>query len=148
MANRIPPDAFEFYVSLGDNRSYQLVADHYGVSKRAVVKKATKENWQHRLRQAETKAARITDERVLEDLETMKTRHLKALKIIQGKALETLRQMPLKTGMDAVRALSMALKQELDLRGATDEQSSGSVEDLIKREHERWVTIADGIHHK
>ncbi len=143
MANRIPADAFEHYVSLGGSRSYQLVADHFGVSKRAVVKKATKESWQSRLRQAETKAARITDKRVLEDMETMKTRHLKALKVIQGKALETLRQMPLKTGMDAVRALTMALKQELDLRGATDEQANATVEDIIKREYSRWVTIAD-----
>ena len=47
MANRkIPQDAFFFYVGLGPGRSYQQVADHYGVTKRAVVNLAVKERWQ------------------------------------------------------------------------------------------------------
>lgn len=46
--NRLPPEAFEFYVGLGAQRSYQAVAKHYGVSKRSVSKLATKERWQER----------------------------------------------------------------------------------------------------
>ena len=34
---KIPPDAFDFYFSLGPPRSYQAVADKYGVTKRAVT---------------------------------------------------------------------------------------------------------------
>ena len=37
MTRRIPDDAFEYYVSLGPDRSYQSVADHYEVTKRGVV---------------------------------------------------------------------------------------------------------------
>ncbi len=37
MAQKIPQDSFDFYVALGPGRSYQAVAEHYHVSKRAVV---------------------------------------------------------------------------------------------------------------
>ena len=30
MSGRIPPDALEYYLALGPDRSYQRVADHYG----------------------------------------------------------------------------------------------------------------------
>ena len=46
MSGRIPPDALEYYVSLGADRSYEKVADHYGVSKRAVTKLAVRQRWQ------------------------------------------------------------------------------------------------------
>ncbi|MHC4946473.1 MAG: hypothetical protein ACYTG7_25970 [Planctomycetota bacterium] len=37
MNKKLSPDAFAYYWSLGSERSYQAVADKYGVSKRAVV---------------------------------------------------------------------------------------------------------------
>ena len=43
MARKIPTDAFMYYFSMGASRSYQAVADHFHVSKRAVVTLATKE---------------------------------------------------------------------------------------------------------
>lgn len=49
MAGKLPPETFEFYVGLGLGRTYQAVADHYGVSKRAVAKRAAKDKWQPRL---------------------------------------------------------------------------------------------------
>ncbi len=41
MRGKIPPDAFQYYLGRGAERSYQKVADHYGASKRAVTKVAT-----------------------------------------------------------------------------------------------------------
>ena len=49
MSRRIPPEAFSHYVSLGPGRSYQAVAEHFGVSKRAIVARAKAEDWQERL---------------------------------------------------------------------------------------------------
>ncbi len=46
---KIPPDAFDFYFSPGPPRSYQAVADKYGVTKRAVTNLAGREDWQRRL---------------------------------------------------------------------------------------------------
>jgi len=45
MARKIPADAFDYYASLGPDRSYRAVAERYGVSKRAVTKHAAAEGW-------------------------------------------------------------------------------------------------------
>jgi len=50
MVRRIPPDAYEQYLEMGTDRSYQVLADRYGVSKTAIVKRAKKEGWQERIR--------------------------------------------------------------------------------------------------
>ena len=49
MTKKLPPDAFHYYVGLGVNRSYQAVAEKYGVSKRAVTSRAVQEDWQGRV---------------------------------------------------------------------------------------------------
>ena len=139
MANRIPSDAFEYYVSLGPERSYQKVADHFGVSKRAVTKLAGREQWQHKVVELERKSRERVEKKVLESLEAMSLRHLKSLKVIQGKALEALRSMPLATAMEAVRALDMAIRQERIVRGEPSERTAVSVEEAVRREYERWM---------
>jgi hypothetical protein len=42
MRGKLPFDTFDFYFGLGPSRSYQAVADHYGVTKRAVCKLAAR----------------------------------------------------------------------------------------------------------
>ena len=139
MAGRLHPDSFEFYIGLGPDRSYQAVADHYGVTKRAVTKRAAKERWQQRLAELEAKARRGAERKVLETLEEMNTRHIKSLRVIQGKALEALRSMPLATAMEAVRALEMAIRQERVIRGQPSDRTAVSVEEVVRREYERWM---------
>ena len=56
MNGKIPPDALQYYLGLGLDRSYQKVADHYGVSKRAVTKLAARERWQDKVIELERKA--------------------------------------------------------------------------------------------
>ena len=139
MSGRIPPDAFEFYVSLGPDRSYERVAAQFGVSKRAVTKAAARQRWQQRVAELERKARESAEQKALESLEGMNLRHLKALKIVQGKALEALRSMPLSTAMEAVRALDMAIRQERLIRGEPSDRTAISIEEVIRREYERWM---------
>ena len=141
MTSKIGADAFEIYFSLGPDRSYQAVADHYGVSKRAVTKKATKENWQQRVLDRERKVSEAVEQKAVESLEQMSVRHIKVCKLIQRKALEALQSMPLTTAMDAVKALGLSVKQERLIRGEPTDRSAISVEDIIKREYERWMTV-------
>ena len=117
MNRKIPPDAFTFDASLGPKRSYQAVAEHFSVSKRAVTGVADREKWQERLMEIERKARDKADEKVLESLEQMNERHLKVLRFIQGKAIETLKSMPLESAMDAVRAFGLTLDKERTIRG-------------------------------
>lgn len=144
MSGRIPPDAFDLYVGLGADRSYQRVADEFGVSKRAVTKLAARERWQEHVVALERKAREGTEKRALESLEGMNLRHLKSLKVVQGKALEALRSMPLSTAMEAVRALDMAIRQERLIRGEPSDRTAISVEEVIRREYERWMLPEEG----
>ena len=93
---KIPQEAFSLYRSLGDKRSYQAVADHYSVSKRAVTLRAARERWQERLREGVTKA---------ECIQEMDERHLRIARFLGEKALEAMRRIPLEELLAAVREL-------------------------------------------
>jgi hypothetical protein len=139
MAKKIPPDAFNLYVGLGADRSYQAVAERYGVTKRAVTKLAARERWQDRVVELERKAREGAEQKALESLEAMNLRHLRSLKVVQGRALEALRSMPLSTAMEAVRSLDMAIRQERLIRGEPSDRTAVSVEEVVKREYRRWM---------
>ena len=139
MVAKVPPDAFEYYFGLGPRRSYQLVADHFGLSKRSITKKAQSERWQERIVERERKIQIRTEEQAVESLEAMNTRHLKSLRVIQGKALEALRGMPLSTAMEAVRALDLAIRNERLIRGEPSDRTEVSIESQIRSEYERWM---------
>ena len=144
MTRKIPPDAFSYYYGLGPERSYQAVADHFAASKQAVVKVAKRERWQARLLEIERKAQEGTDQRAVDSLEAMNERHLKTLQVIQRKALETLRTRPLSTAMEAVRALDMSIVKERLVRGEPSDRTAIAVEDVIRREYDRWLVTAGG----
>ena len=143
MSAKIPPDAFQFYVALGPGRSYAAVAEKYNVTKRAVTKHAARENWQERVREIERKARRASEEKAIETLEQMNDRHLKSLRVIQGKALEALKAMPLNTAMEAVRALDLAIRQERVVRGEPGDRTATTVEETIRGEYERWMVVSE-----
>ena len=140
MSTRIPPDAFDFYFSLGSDRSYKSVADRYGVSKRAITKVAAREGWQQRAADLESQVREATDKKTVETREQMNSRHLKSLKIIQGKALEALRSMPIESAIDAVRSLGLSIKQERLIRGEPGDRTAVTMEQVVRDEFSRWMT--------
>ena len=145
MNTKLGPDTFQFYVSMGPGRSYQGVADHYGVSKRAVTKCAVRENWQGRLDTIEEKARARQDEDLVDVVGEMRERHLKTVRAMQNRALVALKAFPLTTGMEAVRAAELAIKLERVIVGEPSERTALSVEEVTKREMNAWLTIdADG----
>ncbi len=139
MSAKIPPDAFEYYLGLGPGRSYGAVAENYGVTKRAVTKLAAREKWQERILKIERKARRASDDKAAETLEQMNDRHLKSLRVIQGKALEALKAMPLNTAMEGARCLDLGIKQERVIRGEPSDRSVLTVEEKIRSEYENWL---------
>ncbi len=74
MTRKIPPEAFHYYAEMGLDRSYQAVADHYGVSKRAITKLAAREDWQRRAADLGSQVREATDKRTFESLEQMNSR--------------------------------------------------------------------------
>ncbi len=145
MAHRkIPQDAFTFYVSLGTSRSYQKVAEKYGVTKRAVVNLGAREKWQAQVAELERKARERANDKTSESMDAMNERHLKSARIVQGKALEALRGTPLETAMAAVKALDTGIRQERLIRGEPSDRTAVSVEETIRSEYERWMTVSGG----
>ena len=133
---KIPDDAFEVYLSLGPSRSYAALAGRFGVNKRSVTAIAKREDWQGRIRVVETKAREASDMKATEALAAMRTKHLKMLEVVQAKALEALKRMPLATAYQAVRALATAIDQERVTRGEPEDQTKVDVEAIIKREYQ------------
>ena len=120
------------------DRSYQAVAEKYGVSKKTVVAEAKREAWRDRIAERERKATTRVEERAVESLTAMKERHLKMIRAVQTKALEALRQMPIDSGYQAVQALVKAIEQERLARGEPTDRMALSVEEVITQQGIRW----------
>ena len=143
MTRRIPPDeAFEYYASLGPSRSYAKVASHFGVARRSVTKHASRHGWSRRLLEIEARAREKSEQRMVDTLDEMNKRHLQVAKVIQAKALEALRSMPIESGMAAVRALDIGIRNERLVVGEPTDRNAVAVEDIIRREYQAWLGTA------
>lgn len=139
MSRKIPEDAFERYVALGERRSYQVLALDLGVSKRAVSKCAAREKWTERLTKIERTARERSDQKITETIEQMRERHIVTVKIIHARALTGLKQFPIDNAMDAVRAAELAIKLERLVKGDSTERSEMTIEEITKRELRAWL---------
>jgi len=140
MSHKLSTEGFTYYVSLGSRRSYQAVAEFFGVDKRTVTRRAQAESWQSRLEKIERQAIENTEKKLVGTLEEANERHLKVLRFILTKAIDTLRSLPMKTATDAVRAIDVCVRHERLILGEPSERTAVKVEDLIRREYERWMT--------
>ncbi len=134
MTRKIPPDAFEYYVSLGPTRTYRAIAERYEVTTRAVTKCAARERWSERLVKIEQEAQERCDRKLGDVFEQARERHLKTLKAMHARALTALKQYPLSSGMDAMRAAEMVIKLERLVMGEASERTEMSIEEVTKRE--------------
>ena len=136
---KLPQEAFEYYLELGMDRSYQSVADHFGVSKVAVVNRGKKERWQDRLRNLERRSRERSEHKALDDMDAVRQRQLKAARYVQTRALEAMRTLPAEKAARLASALSVGWKHELLLLGEPTERQS-NVEEIIRREYEEWMS--------
>jgi len=139
---RIPAEAYEDYLALGTERSYQALADRYGVSKTAIVKRARKENWQSRLADLERQAQERAEKKAVDEMEVVRKRHLQEARFLQARALQALKDLPPERGIRAASALSIAWKHELLLLGEPTERQA-NVEELIRRETRELLVVVD-----
>jgi len=136
---KLPTEAFDHYVSLGLERSYQAVADRYGVSKVAVVNRAKAEDWQGRLKKIDAEARSRSEKKAVEDLEAVRDRQLKATRLVQTRALEAIRSLPPDRAVKAAAVLNIAWKHELLLLGEPLDRTEMSVEEVTREEMRKWL---------
>ena len=139
MRRKIPDDAFGYYIGLGPSRSYEAVASKYGVSKRSVTRLAVREHWQQKDASIRHNAQAATEKRAEETIEAMTERHLRYLRAIQSRAVEALRNFPITSAMEAVRALGMTIREERLLRGEPTDRTALEIAEIVRRESERWL---------
>jgi hypothetical protein len=139
MNTRIPDDAFDFYVSLGADRTYEAVAAHFGVSHSGIKKAARRENWQDRIADIEAEVQGRINKRFADEAEEMRDRHLKTVRAMMGRALKGIQQFPLANGMEAIRAAELTIRLERLIMGEVSERTEVRAEDVIRQEMKRWL---------
>jgi folylpolyglutamate synthase/dihydropteroate synthase len=144
-SRKLPPDAFEAYFALGPGRSYEAIAQKYGVTKRAVTALAKRDNWQERLAAIEKQARERGDQKIVETVEAMKERQLKVYQAVQRKGIDALRTIPITNASQLIKALAMALEGERVLRGEASDRLD--IATLIKKEYEA-LTLNQGEEEK
>ena len=144
MSNRIPAEAFEYYVSLGSDRSYRAVAERYTVTKRAIVKHAKAEKWSDRLVRIQQDAREEIDRKAAKAIVEMHELHVTMLKAMGTRAMMGLKEHPITSGMDSIRAAEAVIKLGRLLMGEPSERTEVSVEEITKREMARWLVIPGG----
>ena len=143
MRARIPDEAFDFYLGLGPDRTYEAVAKRFKVSLGGVKKVALRESWQARLAEIEDEVQARLDKRFADEAEEMRDRHLKTVRAMMGRALKGLQQYPLASGMEAIRAAELAIKLERLIMGEASERTAVTAEETVRKEMSRWLVGAD-----
>lgn len=143
MSRKIPSDAFERYVALGVERSYEALATQFGCSRRAVTKRAATEKWQERLREVERKARDRTDADLVDSRVEAGKRHLKLARFLQSKGVEVLSRAPIQTPADAIRAIAIGIDKERLILGEPTERNEMSIEEITKREIQTLLEVVD-----
>jgi SOS-response transcriptional repressor LexA len=139
---KIPPEAFDFYVSLGHTRTYQQVADKYGVSRRGVQKVADRDDWGGRLDEIEREAQERSDKALSETVAEIRVRHLKMLKGMAGRAVKAISEHPLNTGMEGMRAAEIVIKLERLIAGEPSERTEHTIAEVTRQEIDRFLSPA------
>lgn len=134
MSRKLPADAFEAYLAMGEQRSYSALATKHGVSKRCVTKRAAQEGWTERLARIEADARAITDQRASQTLAEMNDRHLAMVKAMGLRAMTAIKNFPIEDGMDAIRAADIAIKLERLLAGEVSKRTELNIEAITRHE--------------
>jgi transposase-like protein len=143
-ARRVPQnDAFALYCGMGVVRSYSAIAKHYGVTSRGIMFLAKRYKWAERLREIEAIAEERLREQQVQAVIEARERHLKSLRVLQGKAIAGMRDQNARSLNEATRALETGIKLERLILGESTANTQVSVEERQQREVDQLV-IDDG----
>lgn len=142
MNKRLPAEALAYYLAQGQARSYQAVADHFGVSKRTVTATAARERWQAQLDAAEAKSREQIGQRYAETLEQANERHVKLGRFLQSQGISALKSVASMSSADGIRAIKTGVEIERQGLGEPADPTQ-DIEEIIRREYQRWMRPID-----
>ena len=132
-------EALDYYFGLGDNRSYKLVAEFYGVSPRTVAQWASKYAWQRQVVEREHKLAlqlqRETDKEILED----RKKYRKLIKASLQSYMDNLKnnKININNAKDFVRLINLDMR----IMDVLDKGTANEIGDLVNMSGETIDTI-------
>ncbi len=85
--------AFELYLTMGDDRSYSKVAQALSKSGTIIRRWGSRDNWQDRLRDYQNDLAREERKRLEQEIKEMHRRHINLGKRLQKKATDALDEL-------------------------------------------------------
>lgn len=112
-------EAFEYYYSLGEKRSYPQVASKFAVSVTSVKKWAKAFNWQERVEQRDIENARKLEKKTNEAVVETKANYRKIVKAAIARWVENFRERSIEPG--SVQDLERLIKLDLLLMGEDPE---------------------------
>ena len=142
---KIPDDAFALYVAMGHERSHQALADKLGVTKRAITERASEERWAERLEAIEAEVQARIEEKLKDELEESQLRYRKLLRGIESRAAQAIAEKPLRTCLEGVRALELAMKMQMLLAGQPSHRTELVVAATTKAEIDRLLERKDEV---
>jgi len=138
VSTKLPDDAFEKYVAMGPDRSYQALAKRLGVDKRSITRLAVKEKWIERLAKIQKDARAETDRKLVGDLQVVREQQLRELRFLRSESLKVMKGLPPEQAIRVAAALNVAWKHELLLLGDPTERSN-NLRERIRGECDRWL---------
>lgn len=84
-------EAYEYYYSLGSERSLQKVADEFKVTLKAVAQWNMSFNWQERTTQRDTEIGKKLQEKTIDTILNEKANYRKIIKIAVGQIVDNMR---------------------------------------------------------
>jgi hypothetical protein len=125
-------EAFEYYYSLGDKRSYPQVSDKFTVSQTSIKKWASNFSWQERIIQRDIEIAKSLEKKTNRTIVNEKANYRKIIKVIIGKFVETIQtKIRDKQDLDIIKDLAdleKLIKLDLLLMG----EATGREESVIQ----------------
>lgn len=141
LPRKIPPEAFEDYMSLGLGRSYTILAKKYGVTKRAITYRAAEEHWQERIDRIEEEVRREAERKLIDELSELRATHIRTLRLLTVRAIEALKEHKLTSAMEGAKVAEIAIRLERMMLGETTDERGGSVERVTREEIDRLLAI-------
>lgn len=116
-------EAFEFYYSLGENRSYLKVADKFDTSKTTVYKWAKQFNWNERVQQRDIEIAKKLEKKTNTTVTNEKARYRTIVKAAINDFAKRLHEEEIE--VNSVLDLERLVKLDLLLMGEPTDRTEG-----------------------
>lgn len=138
-------EAFEYYYTLGGDRSLREVARKFNKSLTTIHKWNKSFNWQERCEIRDAENGRRLEERNNDTIVEVKAKYHKVLKALVGKFVEDLNNGRIK--IDKISDLVKIIELDMKLLGETETKGSGLMSDLLDAIHSgKQLLQEDGLY--